>query len=97
MSDFYKFISSLRPQKSATISRSDALKPLLWLIALVSAAVVMGLTTKPPEWLLITNVMVWMFCILLYAGAYVFCLLTDRDSLRSERYSTPKESDPSAK
>lgn len=91
MSEFYKFISSIRAQWSPTIARSDALKPLLWLIALISAAVVLGITAKAPEWLLVTNVVVWTLCVLLFAGAYVFCLLTDRDALRSERYSGPKE------
>jgi hypothetical protein len=95
VSDFFQFISSLRTQKSATVSRTDVLKPLLWLTALVSAAVVLSLTTKPPQWLLLVNVMAWVLCLLLYAGAYVYCLLTDRDALRSERYSSTKDQKPS--
>jgi hypothetical protein len=72
VSEFYKFISSIRG-RTPTIARSDALKPLLWLIAIISAAVLLGITAKPPEWLLVTNVIVWTLCVLLYAAAYVFC------------------------
>jgi hypothetical protein len=90
MADFLQLITMMREQMNATLSRSDVLKPLAWLIGILATATIVPLFDKPPEWLLIALVTGLMLCVALYGCAYVFCLLKDRDALRSEKYSLQK-------
>ncbi len=86
MADFLQVISMMREQTNATLSRSDVLKPLAWLIGMLATATVVMVLDKPPEWLLIALVVILILCVILYGCAYVFCLLKDPDALRSEKY-----------
>lgn len=90
MADFTQLVSLLREQMNATLSRSDALKPLAWLIALLLAAIALSSWVRAPEWLLISESVMLVCSVLLYLGAYIFCLITDPDALRSEKYSLQK-------
>jgi hypothetical protein len=80
----------LREQMNATLSRSDVLKPLAWLVGIIALTVVLMLTAGAPDWMLLFLVYSLVGIIILYAASYVFCLFNDRDSLRSERYSLNK-------
>jgi hypothetical protein len=75
---------------NATLSRSDVLKPLAWLIGLLVVATTSLVFAKAPEWLLVSIVVSLLGSVFLYVGAYVFCLVNDRDALRSEKYSLHK-------
>jgi hypothetical protein len=90
MADFLQLVSSLREQMNATLSRSDALKPLAWLVGILATATILGLFAKASEWILVAFVVALMSSIALYAAAYTFCLFADRDALRSEKYSLQK-------
>src|SRR5882672_4193880 len=90
MADFLQLFSMMREQMNATLSRSDVLKPLAWLIGILATAIVTALFARPPEWLLVALTVMLIVSIALYGGAFVFCLLNDRDSLRSEKYSLHK-------
>jgi hypothetical protein len=90
MADFFQLITMMREQMNATLSRSDVLKPLAWLIGILATATIVPLFDKPPEWLLIVLVIGLMLCVVLYSCSYIFCLLKDRDALRSEKYSLQK-------
>ncbi|TGS13736.1 hypothetical protein EN852_014890 [Mesorhizobium sp. M2E.F.Ca.ET.209.01.1.1] len=90
MADFTQLVSLLREQMNATLSRSDVLKPLAWLIALLVASLALSAWVRGPEWLLIAD-SVMLFCtVILYLGAYTFCLISNPDALRSEKYSLQK-------
>lgn len=90
MADFLQLVSMLREQMHATLSRSDVLKPLAWLIGLLAATMVLLVFGGAPEWLLHWTALGVVLAVLLYGAAYVFCLFKDRDALRSERYSLHK-------
>lgn len=75
---------------NATLSRSDVLKPLAWLVGLLALAIVLMLAANAPEWALALVVYALIGSIILYMLAYVFCLFMDRDALRSEKYSLHK-------
>jgi hypothetical protein len=80
----------LREQMNATMSRSDVLKPLAWLVGIVATATCAALFSKPPEWVLVALIVALLASITLYGLAYIFCLFMDRDALRSEKYSLHK-------
>jgi hypothetical protein len=90
MPDFLQLISMMREQMNATLSRSDVLKPMAWLIGMLALATCIALFAKPPEWVLVALISTLITTIALYALAYGFCLFADRDSLRSEKYSLHK-------
>ncbi|WCJ61877.1 hypothetical protein [Agrobacterium tumefaciens] len=75
---------------NTTISRSDVLKPLAWLITILISATIMLTYVKAPENLIYLSFGLAGVTTLLYFFAYVFCLLKDRDALRSEKYSLNK-------
>ena len=91
MTSFLQLVSSLREQMSATLSRSDVLRPLAWLIAiLVAGTVVTAVAPGAP-----VDLSTWFFFLLagsvvLYGLGYLYCLFMDRDALRSENYSLHK-------
>lgn len=65
-------------------SRSDVLRPLLWLTVVVAVVDVLSAYAKAPQWLLIAHYALLAFCVLFYAGSFVYCLLKDPVSLMSE-------------
>jgi hypothetical protein len=74
----------------ATLSRSDALKPLSWLIVIIMTTAVLLVNATAPEWLLIVAACLLSAAITLYFVAFGYCLVKDRDALRSETYSLHK-------
>lgn len=90
MANFMQLVSMLREQMNATLSRSDVLKPLAWLIGILATATVMALAASAPEWMLVILIWSLVGSIGLYAFSYIFCLFMDRDALRSEKYSLHK-------
>lgn len=77
-------------QALSTQSKSTVLKPLAWLIALTLTASVAMYRFSLPGWLAGTVGVLCILSIVLYIVAYIFFALTDKDSLRSERYSIQK-------
>ena|SRR5215471_19208234 len=90
MPDFLQLVSALREQMHATLSRSDALRPLGWLIATLTAATILLAYVSAPKWLLVVTACLLIAAITLYFVAFGFCLINDRDALRSETYSLHK-------
>ncbi len=87
---FLSLVSALREQMQATLSRSDVLRPIAWLVGILVTATVTLVLAKAPEWLLILSGLLLLASIVLYIVAYLFCLIKDRDALRSERYVLQK-------
>jgi len=75
---------------NATLSRSDVLKPLAWLIGILGTMLALSLAAKGPDWLVLCEIVLLSAIVSLYGGAYIFCLVYDRDALRSEKYSLHK-------
>jgi len=42
------------------------------------------------QWIIVTVIVLLVFIVLLYLGAYLYCLILNPDALRSERYSLQK-------
>jgi hypothetical protein len=79
-------IKAFLQQATAQVSRSTILRPMAWMMPLCIAATLGAVYVSAPSWLI---AMFAAFCgltMLLYVAAYVYCLLTDRDALRSESY-----------
>ena len=90
MGEFLQVVASLREQMQANLSRSDVLKALIWPLGILMSAMLVAIATKAPAWVLIFFAVLLALKTLLYAGAYLFCLMVDRDALRSEKYSLDK-------
>jgi hypothetical protein len=90
MPDLLRLVSTLQEQMNATLSRSDALKPLAWLIVILTSTCILLVYAAAPVWLLIVAVCLLAAAIALYFIAFSFCLIRDRDALRSETYSLHK-------
>jgi|SRR5580700_1689692 hypothetical protein len=90
MAEFFQILGALREQMSATLSRTDVLRALIWPIGILMIATLGLVYAKAPEWLLIIFAAMLVGSMFLYCASYVFCLINDRDALRSERYSLNK-------
>jgi hypothetical protein len=90
VADFTQLVTMLREQMSSTLSRSDVLKPLAWLIGILTGATALFLYAKAPDWLIAALGASLLTSVFLYFGSYLFCLFKDRDALRSEKYSLNK-------
>ena len=71
-------------------SRSTALKPLHWIVAILLGGTLFGIFLDAPSWFLITLVGMFVICVLLFGYAYLVFLKKDPDALRSEIYSLRK-------
>jgi hypothetical protein len=83
----FKFITALLNQASAQGSRSTVLRPLGWLLVICVAGLLACIEMKAPFWVFVLFAAMTALCFVLYLSAYIFCLLRDRDALRSETYS----------
>lgn len=90
MAGIWHLASLLKEQVNATAWRSDVLKPLAWLIAMLALLVALLAFARAPEWLLVWAASSLIGTIGLYALIYALCFFIDRDALRSESYSLNK-------
>ena len=75
---------------SADLSRTDVLRPLMWLTGTLVLASVGAFLSDAPKWATIAMLSMLGTSVLAYISAYAFCLFSDRDALRSEKYSLQK-------
>ena len=69
---------------SATLTRSDALRALIWPMGILLAATV-GLTSAgAPQWMLVVFAALFVVSVVLYFIVYIYFAVHDRDALRSE-------------
>ncbi len=86
----FKLIEAFLEQATASGTRATVLKPLGWVIGMLIAAILASLPFSPPTWVLIMLAVLVCLTLLVYLIAYVYCLRTDKDALRSETYSIQK-------
>lgn len=87
---FDRLFRHMHAQTTETASRSDVLKPLVYAIGVLLTAELSFVVAKAPGWLLLTGGIFIGLALTAYLGAFVFCLLTNPDLLRSERYGLEK-------
>jgi hypothetical protein len=85
-----EIIRSLLQQASSQGSRSTALNPLGWALAIVLAALIGASPAHLPSWILPFLVVFTCVLIAAYLAAYFFLLVKDRDALRSEKFHLSK-------
>ncbi len=90
MPDFLRLVSTLREQKQAELSRSDVLRVLIWPILILLLMFISSVYAEAPSWALVGLGIFAAVFLLIYAAAFIFLLFTDRDALRSEKYSLNK-------
>jgi hypothetical protein len=71
-------------------SRSDILKPLAIFIGLFLSSIVAGSLAHMATWLLALIAAALTVGVTLFLYSYHFCLINDRDALRSENYNIDK-------
>jgi hypothetical protein len=86
----FELFRSLLQQATAEASRSTALKPLGWLVAMLLTSTLASFYYELPFGLGLTLLIISVVAILIYLGAYLYLLRFDRDALRSEKYSLQK-------
>lgn len=72
------------------VKRSTALKPVVWMTAILTPATVATAIIEAPEWMRIFFCAATGFSVLLYLVTYVYLLVNDRNALRSEKYLLEK-------
>jgi hypothetical protein len=85
-----ELIRSLLQQATAQGSRSTALNPLGWALAIILSALLGSAFDHPPTWLTPVLAVCVGTVVVAYLAAYFFLLVKDRDALRSERFQLSK-------
>ena len=83
-------IQQLLQQAIVHGSRSTVLRPLGWLIGILATLVLAAIRFQAPTWICVLIAATHGFGVLLYLGAFIYCLLTDKEALRTERYCIQK-------
>lgn len=83
-------ITTLFQRALASGSRSTVLNPLAWLIGLCASASIASFHYGTPSWLGTMFGVLSGLSIVLYLASYVFFGATDKDALRSEKFSIQK-------
>jgi hypothetical protein len=77
-------------QATAKGTRATVLKPIGWMMVILVSATLSSYGLSAPPWLGVLFAVFTALTMVLYLVAYVYCLFTDKDALRSETYSIQK-------
>ena len=66
------------------------MRPLGWLATICGAILFGVIEAKADAWIVAVFVTATVLSVILYMVAYVYCLINDREALRSETYSIQK-------
>lgn len=75
---------------SAAGSRSSALAPLSWMAVLLIIALIICIQFKAISWIITILVIGVCLNFILFLSAYIYFMLTDKDALRSEKFTIQK-------
>jgi len=87
---YFMELASLLRQATSHGTRSTVLRPLGWLIGILSALLTAAIRFEAPTWMGASIVVFLGLSVCLYLGAYTYCLVKDREALRSEKYTIQK-------
>ncbi|ADU11996.1 hypothetical protein [Asticcacaulis excentricus] len=90
MRNLINFAHLFEAQSKADLSRSDVLRVLLWPIAILGAALSGALYVRSDLAVLLVILVFLGLFLMSYLCAFAYLLLTDKDALRSEKYSLHK-------
>lgn len=71
-------------------SRSSITNPLQWTMVILLIGMVLAAAFKMPWWVLVSFLIAFLVVLALFIYAYVFCMHTNPDVLRSENYHLSK-------
>nr|WP_321357329.1 hypothetical protein [uncultured Draconibacterium sp.] len=83
-------LKELLLQTGASGAKSTILKPLSWIISILIIGIVLLVQVQGPRWSIAAGAICVGICILLYLATYIYCLFTDKDAIRSEKFSIQK-------
>lgn len=83
-------IKAFMQQANATGSKSTILKPLGWMMAICISATLTSTYFKSETYIVNIFLGFSILTMILYFTTYIYCLINDRDALRSETYSIQK-------
>jgi threonine/homoserine/homoserine lactone efflux protein len=81
-----ELIRSLLQQASAQGSRSTALNPLAWAFGLTLSGLIVSVSFKATDWIIVFLSVVSSLILAVFLFAYIYLLFRDRDALRSEKF-----------
>ena len=70
--------------------RATPLKPAVWMTSVLVWATVVGLFLRVPTWGAVFLSCLTGVSFLFYLVSYIYLMMVDRDTLRSERYREPR-------
>lgn len=83
-------VRELFSHSDASGAKSTILKPLTWFLALIIGGILLLLQFSSPIWLIIMLAVIFCFGVVIFFFVYIYCLMNDRDSLRSEKFTIQK-------
>ena len=83
-------VRELLSHSDASGAKSTILKPLTWFLALIIGGILLLLKFSSPIWLTIMLAIIFCLGVAVFFFVYIYCLIKDRDSLRSEKFSIQK-------
>lgn len=90
MTDFVKILSTLREQMSAELSRSDVLRALIYPFMITGLIFCFCIYEKYSGVIVALSFIILLIILITYVYSYIYCIINDRDALRSEKYSINK-------
>ena len=83
-------IRELLSRSDASGSKSTILKHLTWFLALIIGGILTLLKFGSPIGLTIMLAVIFCLGVAVFFFVYIYCLINDRDSLRSEKFTIQK-------
>lgn len=83
-------IKSFLEQATAESSKSTVMKPLNWLIVILISGTITAFYFNLPKGISYTSSILTGLTIVVYLIVYFYCLFTDKDALRSEKFIVQK-------
>ena len=84
------FLKALFHQTTAYGTRSTVLNPLGWFISILLIGTIASFYYKLPTWIGIALAIITFSSTFIYLICYIYCMVKDRDALRSEKFSIQK-------
>ncbi|MEQ8244578.1 hypothetical protein [Fulvivirga sp.] len=85
-----EIIKELLQRSDTSGSKSTILKPLTWFIVVIISGIILLQIYDSPNWIVVMFAVILVVAILIFFFAYIYCLFTDKDAIRSEKYSIQK-------
>lgn len=85
-----EIIKELLQKSDASGSKSTILKPLSWFISIIIIGLILAINNEAPNWIIILFAIILSILVIVFIGSYIYCLIYDKDAIRSEKFSIQK-------